>query len=72
MTRYSIFHLMYFDFTVLIIIIFLLQGYFTLLEYQRLEKGVDPEFMGAFGNEDAAQFNAYAADESEYHGPTQK
>ncbi|XKL67119.1 hypothetical protein PGB90_010539 [Kerria lacca] len=47
-------------------------GYFTLLEYQRLEKGVDPEFMGAFGNEDAAQFNAYAADESEYHGPTQK
>lgn len=48
------------------------QAYFTLLEYQRLEKGVDPEFMGAFTNEDTAQFSAYAADENEYQDPSQK
>lgn len=45
------------------------QGYFTLLEYQRLEKGVDPEFMGAFGTEDAAQFSTYAAEDNEYQDP---
>ncbi|XP_065217965.1 uncharacterized protein LOC135843853 [Planococcus citri] len=44
-------------------------GYFTLLEYQRLEKGVDPEFMGSFGTEDAAQFSTYAAEENEYQDP---
>ncbi len=51
----------------------LFQGYFTFLEHQRLEKGVDPEFMGAFTSDDTAQFNAYAADENDYQDPsTQK